>query len=636
MRAFRPEDIFLLELAADPQPSPDGRSVAFTLTQADEEADGYRSSIHLVPTAGGEPISLTRGEKDSMPRWSPDGRWLAFVRAAEGGRPQAWVLPTNGGEARPVTDLPGGVGAIRWSPDSRRLAMTSVTGEIDGEPPLEVRRLDAKVDSQGWVGARRSHLFVADTNAPIGDPVQVTSGDYHVSTVSWSPDGRRLAFASAQHDTRDLDGVSNVFVVDAGGGETRQVTCDWQGSAAMPSWTPTSDEIVFGGSSRALATGHTELFRVPATGGQATAFLDGFDRNVMLGAPAYPGSQPVVTPDGQVVFCARDGGCVHVFTAPLRGGRATKILGGDRVFSDVRLAGGATLVYMSAGPASTNDVHAGESRLTRTSARFFDEVVLHLPVRRMFTSPDGTAIEGWVINGDGDHGRPRPLLLDIHGGPHNAWGPAFDHAHGYHQMLAQSGWAVLMINSRGSDGYGVDFYRALHRGWGRNDLDDFMAAVDTLVAEGVADPDRLALAGYSYGGYMVNWIVTQTDRFAAAVTGGTVSDLASFYGTSDVGGALGVSELGAELADEPDLYRELSPVTHAAAVTTPTLILHGADDLRCPVGQAEQWFTALRRAGKTAEMVLYPGASHLMILNGRPAHRIDYSQRVVDWLTRHT
>jgi dipeptidyl aminopeptidase/acylaminoacyl peptidase len=265
---------------------------------------------------------------------------------------------------------------------------------------------------------------------------------------------------------------------------------------------------------------------------------------------------------------------------------------------------------------------------------WLDEVQLHAPIDRTFTAPDGLEIHGWLVRGDGDGAQP--LLVDIHGGPHNAWSPVFDSAHLYHEVLLAEGWSILKLNPRGSDGYGEKFMTAVVGAWGEVDTEDFLSPIDDLVAEGLVDPRRIAVCGYSYGGHMTNWLTGHTDRFRAAVSGGCLSNITSFYGNSDLGYWLGVFEMGGDAHAMRDRYAELSPITYVENVTTPTLILHGERDDRCPIGQAEEWFIALKRLGQTTEFVRYPGASHLFIVNGRPTHRIDYNQRIIDWVTAHT
>ncbi|MGH9066192.1 MAG: alpha/beta hydrolase family protein, partial [Acidimicrobiales bacterium] len=400
--------------------------------------------------------------------------------------------------------------------------------------------------------------------------------------------------------------------------------------------------------------GISRLLRIPLDGGPTLDLTAGLDRNVMSGGSGYPGALPQLADGGAtVVFCARDRGCTHLYRVATDGSAPpAKLMGGpDRVASGVAVDPKADLlVAVVATPQSAGELvilDRGEERaLTALTAEALPGVEPVAPSGRVFTAPDGTPVHAFVLAGAGpgagagtDAGQaraaPGPLLLDVHGGPHNAWSPVLDPAHLYHHELVAAGWTVLLVNPRGSDGYGEEQYTAVVGGWGTADRPDFTTALDTLVAEGVADPDRLAVSGYSYGGYTTCWLTTQTDRFAAAVAGGCVSDLRSVAGTSDVGHFLGAMEVGALPWEDGGRYDASSPLAHAGRVSTPTLLLHGEDDMRCPVGQAEQWFSMLRARGVPTRMVRYPGASHLFILEGRPSHREHYARELVAWLDRY-
>ena len=626
------DDLLDLEALSDPQTSPDGTHVAVVASRRDVAADRDRSTVDVVEVCSGERRSLTRGPADRAPRWSPDGRTLAFLRADDGPA-QVWLLPVDGGEARRLTELPLGAGELAWSPDGRRLAVTAPERPEGAAPedPVVVTRLVSKADGTGRLGPLTVHAHVVDVRT--GATTRLTAGDHVVRDLAWSPDGSELALVTAVHDSRDLDAVTHVFTVPADGGELRQVT-QWEGTALAPTWWPDGASLVFAGQAEPLTSGHTSLWRVPAEGGEPTRIAPGLDRNVMVGGPGYPGARPRVTTEGDVVFCLRDRGAVHVVAADAYGSVRT-LVGGDVVVSGLAHE---PLTCLLAAAVGTADLHVvepqGLRRLTASNAAFFAEVTVARPVARDFRAPDGLPLHGWLTGARGNG--PQPLLVDLHGGPHNAWGPAFDPVHGYAQVLAAQGWAVLTLNPRGSDGYGEAFWTAARGAWGVADADDVLAAVDALVADGIADPDRLAVTGYSYGGFLTCWLTTQTDRFAAAVPGGVVTDLVSFSGTSDLAGLLDPMEYGVLAATGADLLRELSPLTFVEKVRTPTLIVQGAEDDRCPVGQAEQWFTALRTLGRQVELVLYPGASHLFVLTGRPSHRADWNRRVVDWVTRHT
>jgi dipeptidyl aminopeptidase/acylaminoacyl peptidase len=641
-RTLQIDDVYRLREASDPRLSPDGDDVAFVVTSVDRDADENRSAIWIA-RAEAEPEPLTHGKADSHPRFSPDGRSLAFVRRADGVA-QVWSLPLAGGEAHKLTDLPLGAAAFEWSPDSSRLAVAGIVdleGDATDEKEKERRKhapvviTDAtfKADGQGLLRTRRVHLFVVD--AASADAEQLTKGDLNALMPAWSPDGRSIAFVGSTDD-RHIAARTHLFVVGADGGEATDLA-HWDGIAAAPFFSPDGSTIAFVGRTDA-GPGHMRLYTVPRDGGVPVELDTGLDRNVMVGGPAYPGARPFFVDETSILFCARDRGCTNAYR--LTDGVAAKIVGDNAtVISGLTHRNGRIAYVVSAHdiPADVYVASAGGTnarRITDLNREVLADVELFPSVERTFEAPDGLEIHGWVIEGDGP--KPQPLLVDIHGGPHNAWNGVFDGAHIYHQVLAAQGWSVLKINPRGSDGYGESFFTAVVGAWGEIDQDDFLSAIDDLVAEGIADPDRLAVGGYSYGGHMTNWLTARTDRFKAAISGGCVSNITSFYGNSDMGWWMGAFEMGGEAFEVRDRFVELSPISYVEHVATPTLVLHGENDDRCPVEQAEEWFVSLRRNGVEAEFVRYPGGSHLFILNGRPSHRADYNERIVDWLRRRT
>ena len=632
-RGIEHEDLWAIPRPSDPQLSPDGERVAFTVTTPTRDTDGYESSIWEVRADGSAPPRrLTHGRLDSSPRWSPDGTHLAFLRSrGAGDPPQIYVLPLDGGDARRLTRRPAGAGVPVWSPDGSLLAFAAaVIPEVDGGEPLSVERLGYKADGVGLIRGA-THLFVARRSD--GDLTQLTFGPHSAAGPVWSPDGDRLAYSASAGRDRDLEIVSVVYAIDREGGRPQPLS-PADGLYKVADWSPDGSELLVVGQTR-LRAGHDLLHALPATGGEPRPLLAGYDRNVMPGAPGYPGSSPRYRAAGdRIYFCARDRGCVHVLSIPAEGGEPEVVVGGKRVVGGLS-AVGDRLAFLAASPRSPGEIWVGEQKLTA----FFDEalpdVALHEPEEVRFSAPDGLEIQGWMIRSGDAHG-PTPLLLDVHGGPHNAWGPVFDGAHLYHQTLAQAGWTVLILNPRGSDGYGEGFWTGVVGGWGKADEADFMAGVDHLISRGLADPDRLAVTGYSYGGYMSCWLPSRSTRFKAAVVGGGICNLVSLAGTSDLGRHLAGIELEAPVADAVDGLLELSPITRVASVQTPTLILHGEDDDRCPVSQAEEWLGGLRDQRVPVEMVRYPAAGHLFVLNGRPSHRIDYGRRVADWVTSYT
>ena len=387
-----------------------------------------------------------------------------------------------------------------------------------------------------------------------------------------------------------------------------------------------------------FTAGNDHLWAVPAAGGEPVALTPAYDRSVAPGAPGYPGAMPRYVDGGaRVLFCARDRGAVHVLSVAAGGGEPSSVVAGDRVVAGMSAADGH-VAFVAADPATPGELWIttgeGERAVTGLFAGALPDVRLLAPRSTLFHASDGTELHGWVLR---DASAPAgPLLLDVHGGPHNAWGPAFDGFHPYHQTLAAAGWTVLTVNPRGSDGYGNAFRTAVVGAWGRADEGDFLAAVDALIDSGVADRERVCVTGYSYGGYMSCWLTARSDRFVAAVSGGCVSDLVSMAGTSDDGHLVTDVEFGASLTGARAALMECSPLTYVAGVHAPTLILQGEADDRCPVGQAEQWFASLRELNVPVELVRYPGQSHPFIVEGRPSHRIDYGQRLESWVTRFT
>ncbi|WP_395696450.1 serine hydrolase [Nocardioides sp.] len=624
------DDLTALAVPSHPVLSPDGSQAVYVLRTLDPVADRAVDQLWTVPVAGGSPRRLTDGPADSEPAWSPDGSRVAFVRDG-----QVHLLPVTGGDPERVTELPQGVTAPVWSPDGTRLAFTARVDPTGGTGPLVATRLDFQTDGEGMYGAARDQVHVLDLAS--GRCRQVTDGRDHAGPPAWSPDGRSLAFTRKVGEDSDLTWRTAVHLVDSDDPRSRpRVVGPVSGVARTVSFAADGRHLLVVGHP-GDPVGHQHLLRVPLDGGEPVSLTGHLDRNVMPGATAYPGGRPHERADGSVLFCLRDRGCTHLWTT---GPEERPVLdGAGRVVSGLSVVGGTAVVVLttptSYGEVVAVDLTTGVETVLTDHGASLGDVALLEPEERTFTISDGTQVQGWLVR-DPERTGPRPLLLDVHGGPHNAWNAAADEMHPYHQELAARGWVVLLVNPRGSDGYGEAFFDGVNGAWGVADAADLLEPVDALVAEGLADPDRLAVTGYSYGGFMTCWLTAHDDRFKAGVAGGTVSDMTSMYGTCDDGSCMSRYELGGTPWERPEAYAAMSPLTRVQHVSTPTLLLHGRDDLTCPVGQALQWHTSLRERSVPTELVLYPDASHGFILLGPPSQRLDYARRVVDWVERHT
>ncbi|MFC5175407.1 serine hydrolase [Nocardioides taihuensis] len=626
-RRMRLTDLTAIAVPSQPVLSPDGTRVVYVLRTMDAEHDRYLDQLWTVPVAGGEARRLTAGPDDTAPAWSPDGSRIAFLREGE-----VHLLAADGGDAERVTQLPHGAGAPVWSPDGTRLALCATVGHVGS--PVVARRLDYQADGAGILGAARQQLHVVDLAS--GECRQVTDGGEHAAGAAWSPDSSTIAFLRKVGDDSDLTWRTAVHLVDAADRRARpRVVGSADGVAASVSFARDGASLLVVGHP-GDPVGHQHLLRVPLDGSEPVSLTAHLDRNVMPGGTAYPGGRPQEAGDGRLLVCLRDRGCTHLWA--LGDAEGPLLAGAGRVVSGLSVVGGTAVVTLGT-PTSYGEVVAldlatgAEAVLTDHGAGIAD-LELFEPEERTFTISDGTEVQAWLLR-DPERTGPRPLLLDVHGGPHNAWNAAADEMHPYHQELVARGWAVLLVNPRGSDGYGEAFFDGVHGAWGVADHLDFLEPLDALVAEGVADPDRLAVTGYSYGGFMTCWLTGHDDRFRAGVAGGVVSDMTSMYGTCDDGPCMSAYELGGAPWEQPEAYAAMSPLTRVHRVSTPTLVLHGLEDLTCPVGQAQQWHTTLRERGVPTELVLYPGASHAFVLLGPPSQRIDYGTRLVDWVERH-
>jgi dipeptidyl aminopeptidase/acylaminoacyl peptidase len=646
---MKPSDLSAWRTPGTPTLSPDGNHSVLALTSPDLDADDYTAQLWLVPTDGSaEPRKLTYGWRDSEPAWSPDGRWLAFVRAereekptgpAKTGKPQLWLMPVDGGEPRRLTDHPLGVSGPVWRPDSTRLAYLARVPEQgrygtdeaigpEAEPPRRITTSRYRVDGVGYLIDRRTHVFTVDTDG--GEPVQVSQGDHEHGGMGWSPDGQLLTFAAARHDRAGDDLRTDIWVCRPDGSQVRALTAGGL-SAGQPKFTPDGRTVCFvasklGDGDRTAVCRNTGVWSVALAGGQPRRLTDP-ERYTL----ANPGGMIETTPDG-VLYTSEHRGAVQLLRVPYDGGEPETLVGGPRQVTGVAATGG-TLVVTVTDPEQPGElavVHGGGELKTLTG--FHGGFAGRVGVRPMTeitgSAPDGYPVHGWVVRPDG--AGPHPVLLMIHGGPFTQYGwKVFDEA----QVYAGAGYAVVMGNPRGSSGYGEAHGRAVMGDVGAASAVDLLALLDTaLSGDPSLDRSRTGVLGGSHGGFMTTWLAAHHgDRFKAAISERSVNAIDSFTGSSDIGWFFAEDLYG------PDRDRRAaqSPLNHAERINIPMLVIHSERDWRCPVEQAQRLFVALKRRGVPVEMLLFPGEGHELSRSGRPRHRMARFEAILDWWARH-
>jgi len=643
---MQPADIYELTGVGGPRISPDGTRVAYDVGWIDREKSEYRSAVWVAPLDGsGEPRQFTSGEKrDGSPRWSPDGRWLAFTsnRGADKTPSQLYVLPADGGEPRRLTDAKEGVESPAWSPDSSRIAfLRRVRDEAYEEEddskraPRRFTRGLYKLDSVGWVGDRRKHLFVVDLD---GEERQLTEGDCEDDDFAWTADGARLVFASLRGERWDVDMVTRLYEVDASGGEARQLSPD-DGSYHSPSFSPDGSLLAYRYEIEDGTYPHHPQIGVMQPDGTGGRLLTtSLDRQT---AP-YPLLREPLWDGDRIVFTVEDGGNVHLYAVAADGSAEPELLvGGERTIGlyDVR---GGELVYTATTHTAPTELYAGADarRLTDVGKAFREGRELVEAERFTAVSKDGTEVDAWLVRPAGfEEGVRYPVLLSIHGGPFSQYGTGFFDEF---QVYAGGGYAVLFSNPRGGSGYSEEWGRAIRGpidgvgpGWGTVDFEDVMGVVDTALERfDFLDPERLGVIGGSYGGFLTSWTVGHTNRFKAAVSERAVNHHVSAFGSSDIYW-LFERQFGGPMWEHVDEWLRMSPATYAKDIETPVLVLHSENDLRCNIEQGEHLFMLLRLLGKEVEMVRFPAEGHELSRAGSPVHRVQRFEAILEWFARY-
>ncbi len=659
-RAFTLDDLARMKRVSDPQISPDGGWVAYTVRSIDAKEDKGDADVWMTSWDGKDSVRLTTSKNsENTPRWSPDGRFLAFLSSREDDNAvsQVWLLPRGGGEAEKVTEFAGGVEDLDWSPDGKRLVLVVSDPGPDAadkdkdkgqdkesakkktKPPIVIDRYQFKTDESGYLGKERSHLVLFELASRKSEPL--TSGDADELLPAWSPDGKTIAFVSKRAPDPDRTDVWQIYAVEPRAGATaRQLTSgdlsanqsDWDSRLA---WSPDSKTIAFvlGGPDKLIYYGLHRLAVVSAAGGSARVLTPELDRNVQ---------SPRFTADGgSILFTLEEDQAVFLAKIPAGGGKIDRLVSSRGCVSAFSAGSGGKVAILWSSASKPAEVYtisavsapgagAGEPRaLTHQNDAWLAELKLAPVEETKLKSKDGTPISGFLVRPlDYVPGKLYPTILRIHGGPVGQWECSFEEDW---QWFAANGYVVVAANPRGSSGKGEKFQAAIFADWGHVDVEDVIAAVDDAVARKIADPDRLAVGGWSYGSMLTNYVIASTTRFKAATSGAGSSNALAEYGTDQY-----IREYEQELGTpwkNLDNYLKVSfPFFHADRITTPTLFLCGDADFNMPLINSEQMYQALRSLGVPTQLVIYPGQHHGI---RKPSYVRDRLERYVAWYDQY-
>jgi dipeptidyl aminopeptidase/acylaminoacyl peptidase len=634
-RPVAPPDLTLYSMLSEPSFSPDGRRLAFSVKRANLDEDGYDSDIYVADVRSGRSSPFTRGRKDSDPKWSPDGGSILFtsrrgLKKEDKGN-SLYVISSEGGEARLLKRSEDGVDTAQWSPDSKSVYFLSAIGKKAKDDVKVIDRLTFWFNGLGFIYDKRKHLLKVEVDS--GKVSQLTSGSIDVSDFAISHDGKSIAYVASSNDLKPY--ISDVYLSDPRGRRRRKLTRSNMELTAI-AWSPDDKLLALSGDDLPAGfASHSRIWTVNPRNRKMEK-IDAVDLNKANSlntdarAHAHGPGNLIWDKDG-IYYLEADGGSVRLHRMKV-GGVPAVVVGGDRSVEGYDVHDG-TVAFVAMDESHLEElfVSAGrEKKLTSLNSRAHDALKIVPSQHVAFRASDGEQVEGWVMIPEG---RSKvPGVLYVHGGPKTAFGHSYMHEF---QAFAGAGYAVVYFNPRGSDGYSEKFADIRGR-YGTRDFDDLMEGLDYVLKKfPEIDGDRLAIAGGSYGGFMTNWAIGHTTRFKAAVTDRSIASWISFWGTSDIGPHFTEDQIGGDPWNSEEKLLNDSPMRYISNVETPLMLVHSMEDYRCWMVEGLEFFTALKKHGKEAELVLFPGENHDLSRVGKPKHRVARLGHYIRWFDEH-
>jgi dipeptidyl aminopeptidase/acylaminoacyl peptidase len=630
------DDFAKFQDVGDLQCSSDGKWIAYTVSESDLATDKRRSSIWMVNWNGGENVRLTYGGDENSPRWSPDGKHLAFLSTRPAnGKTQVWLLDRRGGEARQLTNVKEEIDDYRWSPDGKKLVLVMrETADSEKPKPIVIDRFKFKQDIQGYLtAASRTHLYLFDIETQKLEPLTANK-NFEDSSPVWSPDGSRIAYVSSHAKDADQTNTNDIFLIDARPGRkpVKLLTADAPNDQQLL-WSPDGRLIAYlvGADTKFYAYSQDKLAIIPATGGTPRLLTEKFDR--MVSEPQFSADSSSLT------FMVSDDRVQYPAKIAVSGGSVQRLLTGNHAALE-QCRGNNHIAITLSTDTSTPEIYALEGSSTRKLTSHNDRLLSQLQLGAVedinFRSKDGTEIHGLVVKPSSfKRGKKYPTIVWIHGGP-NMQDDHSLQANLYplqleRQLLAANGYVVLAINYRGSSGRGTEFSRSIFADWGHKEVADLLAGVDEVIRMGIADPDHLGIGGWSYGGILTDATIATDPRFKAAISGAGSGNHFGTYGTDQYAMQYN-TELGPPWS-KPEVWMKLSHAFfHADRIKTPTLFVCGEKDFNVPVGGSEQMYQALRTLGVPTQLVIYPDQYHILT---RPSFIRDRLERYLAWFAQY-